>query len=169
MSKPRLPYDQRPYRLGVGIVLLNPQGEVFVAQRLDTDADAWQMPQGGMDAGEDPRDTAFREMEEEIGTNNAVCIAETEDWITYDLPEDLADKVWKGRFRGQKQKWFLLEFLGNDSDINIDTEHPEFKDWKWATFEHLPDLIISFKRPLYEQVVVAFSAYVRDYRQIRGI
>ncbi|MGE4528227.1 MAG: RNA pyrophosphohydrolase [Rhodospirillaceae bacterium] len=155
-----LPYAERPYRLGVGLVLLNPAAQVFVAQRIDTPEPAWQMPQGGIDAGEDPRTAAFREMAEEIGTGAAEVLAETPDWLTYDLPPAIADRVWKGRFRGQKQKWFLMRFLGADADIDIATAHPEFSTWKWAEFDTLPELIVPFKRPLYHAVVEAFAPRV---------
>lgn len=156
MSK-RRPYAERPYRKGVGMVLLNAQGLVFVARRIDTTAEAWQLPQGGIDDGESPRGACLRELEEEIGTDKAEIIAETEDWLAYDLPEDIADKVWKGRFRGQTQKWYCLRFLGDDSDINLDTDHPEFCEWKWLPVAQLPDMIVPFKRALYERIVERFA------------
>jgi putative (di)nucleoside polyphosphate hydrolase len=160
-----LPYAERPYREGVGIVLLNPHGQVFVAQRIDSAEPAWQMPQGGIDPGEDPRATALRELEEEIGTNAADSIAETDGWLTYDLPAGIADAIWKGRFRGQRQKWFLMRFTGIDADIDIATSHPEFSAWRWADFESLPALIVPFKRPLYEAVVRAFAPEVAAFRK----
>lgn len=145
-----------PYRLGVGAVLLNAEGRVFVAQRIDTPG-AWQMPQGGIDKGEDPAEAVFRELEEEIGTAAAELIAETDGWITYDLPDDLRGKVWKGKYRGQKQKWYALRFAGSDADIDLTAhKHPEFSDWKWVDMTRLVDLIVDFKRPLYEQIVAAF-------------
>ncbi len=156
MSRRRLPFAERPYRLGVGIVMLSVTGRVFVARRIDTTAEAWQMPQGGIDGDESPRDACLRELKEETGTDKADIIAESREWLSYDLPEDIADKVWKGRFRGQSQKWFCLRFIGEDSDIDIKTAHPEFEDWKWVDYETLPDLIVPFKRPLYEQVVAEF-------------
>jgi len=159
-----LPYAERPYRLGVGLVLLNPAAQVFVAQRIDTPEPAWQMPQGGIDAGEDARTAVFREMAEEIGTDAAEVLAETEDWLTYDLPPAIADGIWKGRYRGQKQKWFLMRYLGADADIDIATAHPEFSTWKWAAFDTLPDLIVPFKRPLYRAVVEAFAPRVAAMR-----
>ena len=149
-----------PYRKGVGIMLLNPAGQVFVAKRIDMRAEAWQMPQGGIDEGEDPRSTAFREMEEEIGTAKGEIIAESEDWLTYDLPEELIPKVWGGGYRGQKQKWFLMRFTGEDSEINIATEQPEFLEWKWADAADLPALIVPFKRTLYEDILREFSGYL---------
>ena len=146
-----------PYRLGVGVVLLNADGLVFVAKRIDTPGDAWQMPQGGIDADEDPREAVMRELDEEIGTNNAEIIAETEDWLTYDLPKDVRKKVWKGRYRGQKQKWYAMRYLGQDSDIDLNThKHPEFSEWRWAEMQQLPDLIVPFKRDLYLDIVDAF-------------
>jgi putative (di)nucleoside polyphosphate hydrolase len=143
---------------------MNDQGRVFVAQRIDTDEPAWQLPQGGIDKGEDPLAAAFRELEEETGTGNAELIAETEDWLRYDLPENLHTKVWKGKYRGQEQKWYLMRFLGQDADININTDHPEFSEWKWADLDALPDLIIGFKRDLYRQIVAAFSDRIHSLR-----
>ena len=159
MSK-RLPLHDRPYRLGVGLVLINAQGLVFTARRIDTQEAAWQFPQGGIDEGEDPRETVMREMKEEIGTDKAEIVAESRDWIAYDLPEDLADKVWKGRFRGQKQKWFAARFLGKDSDIDLDTKHPEFCEWRWMKLAEVPGLIVPFKRSLYDRVAAEFVALV---------
>lgn len=160
---PILPYDQRPYRPGIGLVLLNDQGLAFVAQRIDTPGNAWQFPQGGIDEGEDPRATALREMEEEIGTNKAEIIAESRGWISYDLPPDIADRSWKGRFRGQTQKWFCARFTGTDADINLETEHPEFDRWRWMDLEEVPTLIIPFKRALYDQVVAEFLPLARSF------
>lgn len=145
-----------PYRLGVGIVLFNDQGLVFAARRIDTDHDAWQMPQGGIDKGEEPKAAALRELEEETGTAKAEIIAETSDWFSYDLPDDLMGKVWKGKYRGQKQKWFALRFTGSDTDINIATEHPEFCDWTWMPLTELVDRIVPFKRELYRAVAAEF-------------
>ena len=125
------PFAALPYRPGVGIFLLNAVGEVFVAQRIDTRQEAWQMPQGGIDDGETPRQAALREMAEEIGTNKAEILAESRHWLSYDLPPELVSKVWKGRYRGQKQKWFALRFLGEDSDIDLATPEPEFLSWRW--------------------------------------
>jgi putative (di)nucleoside polyphosphate hydrolase len=150
--------ERLDYRLGVGIMLLNPKKEVFVAQRRDMKTEAWQMPQGGIDKGEGPLDTAFRELEEEIGTGKAELLAESPGWVTYDLPADLIPKLWKGRYRGQKQKWYALSFTGKDSDINLETEHPEFSDWRWVEHRRLPDLIVPFKRELYLKVLKTFEA-----------
>ncbi len=157
MSKPAaLPYADRPYRKCVGLLLLDKQNRVFVGQRIDQRAEAWQMPQGGIDPGEDPRTAAFRELEEEIGTANAEIIAESKQWIPYDLPEEIADEVWKGRYRGQTQKWFALRFLGHDDEIDIATAHPEFDQWKWCDFAELEAHIVPFKRETYRQVMAEF-------------
>ena len=149
-----------PYRKGVGTMLVNPRAEVFVARRNDMISEAWQMPQGGIDEGEAPRAAALRELKEEIGTDAAKIVAESKDWLTYDLPVDLIPKIWGGRYRGQKQKWFLLRFIGRDSDIDIETKHPEFLDWKWAPLESLPDLIVPFKRQLYLDLVAEFGPLI---------
>jgi len=150
-----------PYRPCVGIMLLNADSQVFVAHRIDQSVEAWQMPQGGIDKGEDAETALFREMKEEIGTDRAEILAVTEDWINYDLPDDLVGKVWKGRYRGQTQKWFALRFTGAESDIDIATEHPEFDAWRWAHFTDLADLVIPFKRESYQQVMAAFSHLFR--------
>lgn len=156
---------QRGFRQGVGVVLLNAKNRVFVAQRIDTTEPAWQMPQGGLDQGEDPYAAALRELKEETGTDKAILIAETKDWLRYDLPEDLQAKMWKGKYRGQEQKWYLMRFTGTDADINIETEHPEFSDWKWAEFTTLPDMIVGFKKELYRQIVEAFGKAVARAKQ----
>jgi len=138
-------------------MLLNAQGKVFVAKRIDTDVEAWQMPQGGIDAGETPRNAAFREMEEEIGSKNAIIIDQNDDWLFYDLPPHLIGKVWNGKYRGQKMKWFVFKFQGQDSEINIATEHPEFCEWQWIDMKELVNSIIDFKRPLYSKLVQRFG------------
>ena len=148
--------DDRPFRPCVGIVLLNAQGQVFVGARNDISGDHWQMPQGGIDEGEEPRDAAFREMEEEIGTRNAEIVAEHPDWVHYRLPTELAQTAWKGRYQGQIQRWFAFRFLGSDDEINIATEHPEFRDWKWANLQNIAAQTIEFKRNAYEEIRDAF-------------
>jgi putative (di)nucleoside polyphosphate hydrolase len=140
------------YRRGVGIMLLNHQNEVLVGQRVDAQGDAWQMPQGGIDDHEQPREAAFRELKEEIGTDKAQIIVESKSWLRYDLPPDLR-KRWDNRWRGQQQKWFVMRFQGVDADINVATEHPEFSAWKWISVEHLPELIVSFKRQVYVELL----------------
>ncbi|WP_043773455.1 RNA pyrophosphohydrolase [Roseivivax isoporae] len=147
-----------PYRPCVGVMLANPAGEVFVGQRRDSDVPAWQMPQGGIDPGEGPRAAALRELVEEtgVGAHLVTVEAETPGWVRYDLPPELVGKVWKGRFRGQEQKWFLLRFHGSDADIVIETEHPEFSEWRWLPADELVSNIVPFKRTVYEEVVAAF-------------
>ena len=138
-------------------MLLNPANLVFVCCRIDQSAENWQMPQGGIDEGEDPRTAAMREMYEEIGTNKAEIIAESRDWLNYDLPPDLIPRVWGGRYRGQKQKWFACRFTGTDGDIVLDRHKPEFNAWKWAPMTEIARLIVPFKRPLYTQILAEFQ------------
>ena len=151
-----------PYRPCAGIVLVNADGLVFAGLRIDSTAEAWQMPQGGIDKGETAREAALRELGEEIGVAPAMVdvLAESADWIYYDLPEELLGKVWKGKYGGQKQKWFLLRFNGTDADIDIQTEHPEFKRWQWTTKEELVEKIVPFKRAVYEQIVAEFRDHL---------
>jgi putative (di)nucleoside polyphosphate hydrolase len=144
------------YRPAVGIMLLNPDNRVFVAQRCEMPG-AWQMPQGGIDPGEDPRQAAFRELAEEIGTAKAEVIAESAQWLRYDLPPELVGRVWGGRYRGQAQKWFAMRFVGRDEDINLETEHPEFDAWQWVPAADLPRLIVPFKRQLYLNILAEFG------------
>jgi putative (di)nucleoside polyphosphate hydrolase len=154
--------DRLPYRRGVGIMLLNALGEVFVAQRIDMPSDAWQMPQGGIDEGETPEAAAWREMEEEIGTRSAKLLAESRSWHRYDLPAELVPKLWQGRYRGQEQKWFAFRFTGRDSDIAIDSAHAEFSAWKWTPMAVLPQLIVPFKRRLYSELIAEFGPLTED-------
>ncbi|UYY78099.1 RNA pyrophosphohydrolase [Sphingomonas sp. R1] len=151
-----------PYRPCAGVMLLNRDGRVFVGQRLDSTLEAWQMPQGGIDPGEDGLEAAFRELWEETGVarSHAELIAEAPEELRYDLPDDLIGKVWKGKWRGQRQRWFLLRFLGEDRDINIATEHPEFRAWRWADPADLPALIVPFKRALYERLLELFAPHL---------
>jgi len=153
--------DQTPgYRPGVGITLLNPAGEVFVARRMDMPAmSAWQMPQGGIDPGETPLAAALRELKEEIGTDKVELLGESQGWLRYDLPAELSRGIWGGRYRGQRQKWFAMRFTGDDSDIDLATEHPEFDAWKWLSPERLADVIVSFKRQLYFDILTEFRIY----------
>lgn len=151
--------EDRPadYRQAVGIMLLNAENLVFVARRIDLADEAWQMPQGGIDLGESPREAALRELEEEIGTAKAEFIAETKRWLTYEFPPELSGKPWGGRYRGQRQKWFALRFTGTDRDIDLNTAHPEFNAWKWVNARDLPALIVPFKRQVYIRVIEEFA------------
>jgi putative (di)nucleoside polyphosphate hydrolase len=155
------PYEQRPYRPCVGIFLLNNDGFVFGGRRIDSRAEAWQMPQGGIDTGESPLQACMREMREEIGTNTAELISQHDDWLYYDIPLPLADRLWQGRYKGQKQKWLALRFTGDDSDINIATEEPEFCEWKWLSPHDLVELAVPFKRDVYQNVLAAFTPYLK--------
>ncbi len=152
---------QLPYRKNVGVMLMNAEGGVFVGQRLDSETPAWQMPQGGIDKGEDAKTAALRELEEETGVSQdlVTLVAETEGWIAYDLPHDIVPRIWKGRFRGQKQKWFLLRFHGTDAQVNIEVDHQEFSAWRWLPVAELVDNIVPFKRAVYEQVVAEFTPH----------
>lgn len=148
--------DKRPYRLGVGIMLLNQRNMVFVGRRVDTPGENWQMPQGGIDEDESPREAGLRELAEEVGTDKAEVIAESRGWLTYDLPPELSSQVWGGQFRGQRQKWFAMRFTGRNDDIRVDTHHPEFDRWQWLEPRDLPRFIVPFKRQLYRDVLAEF-------------
>jgi putative (di)nucleoside polyphosphate hydrolase len=155
--------EQNRYRRGVGVMLLNPEGKVFVGARIDNTDDAWQMPQGGIDQSDDDEwATALRELEEETGIPPRLVerIAACPERMKYDLPDDLRPKLWGGKFRGQDQDWFLARFLGRDSDVDIATAHPEFREWKWIEPQQLPDLIVPFKRDLYRRLLREFSDYL---------
>ena len=149
------------YRLGVGAMILNDHNNVFVAKRIDTPGNAWQMPQGGIDEGEDPDVAIFREIEEEIGTTKCEIIAKSNTWLTYDIPDELRSKLWGGKHRGQKQMWYAMRFIGEDSDIILDAHHkPEFSEWQWVEINAISDLIVPFKRELYNKIVNEFSHIV---------
>lgn len=152
-----------PYRPAAGVMLLNREGKVFVAQRLDSSLEAWQMPQGGLDEGENAEAGAYRELEEETGISRdkVELIARCPVELDYDLPDDLAGKLWKGKWRGQRQAWFLMRFTGADSDVNLDTPDPEFRAWKWADPAELPAMIVPFKKALYERLLVEFADWLR--------
>ena len=152
-----------PYRPCVGIMLVNGRGEVFVGQRVDRDDDAWQMPQGGIDKGETPRQAALRELREEVGLapDQVEVVAESRSWYSYDLPHHLVPRVWGGKYRGQSQKWFLMRYEGGDEAIDLDYHHREFSEWRWVSAERLPELIVAFKRPLYERLLGEFAELLR--------
>ena len=151
-----------PYRPCVGVCLINAQGLIFAGLRRDSAAQAWQMPQGGIDAGEKPRAAALRELWEETGVTADLVefIAKTKDWVTYDLPPELLGRVWGGKYRGQRQKWFLYRFRGDAAQINIATEHPEFSQWKWIAADDMLTSIVPFKRAVYDSVVAAFRNHL---------
>jgi len=152
------------YRPAVGIMLLNREGRVFVGRRIDMPAGlaAWQMPQGGIDPGETPREAAQRELEEEVGTAEAQILGESRAWLRYDVPVEIAGRMWGGRYRGQRQKWFAMRFTGEDADIDpAASEHPEFDAWEWVPPERLPELIVPFKRLLYLDVLAEFREHCR--------
>jgi putative (di)nucleoside polyphosphate hydrolase len=155
-SPSNLALDPR-YRLGVGIMLLNPQNLVFVGQRVDNGA--WQMPQGGIDDGEGPYEAALRELEEEAGTNQVTLLTESKEWIKYDLPPDLVPKFWGGKYIGQQQKWFLCRIIDEEA-INVKTDKPEFNSWKWVHPEETLKLIVDFKLELYKKVLKEFSPHL---------
>ena len=145
-------FSELPLRTGVGIILLNDDNKVFVARRIDNAKNFWQMPQGGVDEGEDFLQAAYRELEEETSIKNVKLIKELDGTITYELPDRLLGIIWKGRYRGQKQKWFLMRFTGDEQEININTENPEFLDWKWVTLNQITELVVDFKLHVYEEL-----------------
>lgn len=158
-----------PYRRGVGAVLFNAAGRVFVARRIDTPAEAWQLPQGGIHRDEKPRAALFRELAEEIGTDRAEVIARSRRWLRYDLPADLVGQVWQGRYRGQEQRWYALRFTGTDADIDVGAHgKAEFSDWRWSPLEDLPTMAVSFKRTLYQDLVSEFRFVLENPSVLRG-
>ena len=143
---------QLPLRIGVGIALLNHENKIFVGKRIDNPSNSWQMPQGGVDENEDFLQAAKRELKEETNIRTVTVIKELNEWLTYDLPENLLGKLWKGKYRGQKQKWFIMKFLGKNKEINIKTKHPEFLDWKWIKPLELPKVAVNFKINIYKKL-----------------
>lgn len=151
-----LRHEDLPYRPCVGVMLINRDGLVFVGRRIDQTVEGWQMPQGGIDGDETPPEAARRELEEEIGTNKAELVREMKEWVCYDLPDHLLGVALHGRYRGQRQKWLAMRFVGENRDIDVKTEHPEFSAWKWLAMEALPRLIVPFKRDTYTKVIEEF-------------
>jgi putative (di)nucleoside polyphosphate hydrolase len=154
-----------PYRPCAGIMLFNKEGRVLVGQRLDTYLNAWQLPQGGINEGEEPHTAALRELEEEIGTANVEIIGEIDEWLNYDLPPELLGQLWKGRFQGQTQKWFAMRFLGDDIEINpTGVKNPEFNSWKWSRIEQIQEMALHFKQAIYCKVVSEFTRFSKEIK-----
>jgi putative (di)nucleoside polyphosphate hydrolase len=141
-----------PLRIGVGIILLNNENNIFVGKRIDNPGNFWQMPQGGVEKNENFLIAAKRELEEETGVKSVKLIKELDEWLEYELPKNLLGKIWKGRYRGQKQKWFIMKFLGNDKEINIKTKYPEFLEWKWIELEKITNVVVNFKLHVYKKI-----------------
>ena len=148
-----------PLRIGVGVIVLNNKNKVFVGKRKDNPIDKWQMPQGGVDENESFLDAMKRELYEETSIKNIEIIEEIKDWFEYELPKDLLGIIWKGKFRGQKQKWFIVRFKGNENEINLKTTHPEFIEWKWIDLDELPHVIVDFKRELYKKILIEIKKF----------
>lgn len=159
-SRPDLAGAPPAFRHGVGIMLLNSAGNVFVGQRIDISEEAWQMPQGGIELGETPKAAALRELREELGTSNVEVVADSSDWLSYELPQDLLERLPAARWKGQTQQWFLMRFLGNDPEINVATEHPEFSRWKWLPPGLLIGQVVPFRRQIYARVLEKFASHL---------
>ena len=152
--------DKLPMRQGVGIIVLNKQNQVFVGKRKDNPVDKWQMPQGGIDQNETPLNAMKRELAEETSIKNIKILKEIENWFEYELPPNLLGKIWKGNFRGQKQKWFIVKFLGQDSEVNLNTKHQEFIEWKWIDYNSLPEVIVDFKKEVYKKLKLEINNFI---------
>ena len=152
--------DKLPMRQGVGIIVLNKQNQVFVGKRKDNPVDKWQMPQGGIDQNETPLNAMKRELAEETSIKNIKILKEIENWLEYELPPNLLGKIWKGKFRGQKQKWFIVKFLGQDSEVNLNTTHQEFIEWKWIDYNSLPEVIVDFKKEVYKKLKLEINNFI---------
>ncbi len=149
-----------PLRIGVGAIVLNKKNQVFVGKRKDNPVDKWQMPQGGVNEGEDLTSAMKRELNEETGIQNIKILNEIDGWFEYELPNYLLGKIWRGKFRGQKQKWFIVKFLGNDKEINLEKDKPEFIEWKWLDIENLPNVIVDFKKKVYEKLLPKIRNFI---------
>ena len=152
--------SQLPMRKGVGIIVLNKNNEVFVGKRKDNPVDKWQMPQGGIDNYETPLDAMKRELAEETSITRIKILKEIENWLEYELPQNLLGKIWKGKFRGQRQKWFIVKFLGDENEINLNTKHPEFIEWKWINYKLLPEVIVDFKKEVYLKLKIELNKFI---------
>ena len=152
--------NRLPMRQGVGVIVLNQNNKVFVAKRKDNPIDKWQMPQGGIDFNETPFEAMIRELAEETSIKNIKVLKEIEKSLEYELPPNLLGKIWKGKFRGQKQKWYIVKFLGNDEEINLKTKHPEFIEWKWINYNFITDVIVDFKKEVYEKLKIELKNFI---------
>ena len=149
-----------PLRIGVGIIVLNPNNKVFVGKRKDNPIDKWQMPQGGVDPGETFLEAMKRELKEETGIKKIEVLKKLDYWLEYELPKNLVGIIWKGKYRGQKQKWFIARFLGSDNEINLNTKKPEFIEWKWLEINELPNVIVDFKKNVYKKLVEELNKFI---------
>ena len=152
--------NELPLRLCVGIIVLNKENKVFVGKRIDNPTNKWQMPQGGVDHGENLVNAMKRELEEETSIRSIEILKELEEWTEYELPDYLLGKIWRGKYRGQKQKWFIVRFLGKDEEINLKTTHPEFIEWQWLDIENLPSVIVHFKKKVYEKLLPVIKSFI---------
>jgi putative (di)nucleoside polyphosphate hydrolase len=152
--------NELPLRLGVGIIVLNKENKVFVGKRRDNPTNKWQMPQGGVDRGENLVNAMKRELKEETSIRSIEILKELEGWTEYELPDYLLGKIWRGKYRGQKQKWFIVRFLGKDEEINLKTTHPEFIEWQWLDIENLPSVIVHFKKKVYEKLLPVIKSFI---------
>ena len=152
--------NKLPMRQGIGVIILNEKNKVFVGKRKDNPIDKWQMPQGGIDENETPEIAMMRELAEETSIKTIEILKEINGWLEYELPPNLLGKIWKGRFRGQKQKWFIVRFLGDESEINLNTKYPEFIEWKWVNYEILPNIIVNFKKKVYEKLKIEIRRFI---------
>lgn len=152
--------DHLPMRRGIGVIVLNKNNEVFVGKRKDNPIDKWQMPQGGIDGNETALDAMKRELEEETSITKIKILKELDKEFEYELPANLLGKIWRGKYRGQKQKWFIVKFIGNDNEINLNTKHPEFIEWKWIDYENLPEVIVDFKKEVYKKILIELKKFI---------
>ena len=155
-------FSQLPLRMGVGIVLLNQKNRVFVGKRIDNPENFWQMPQGGIDENESFFEAAKRELEEETGIRSVKLITTVDEWLEYDLPKNLLGKIWNGRYRGQKQKWYIVKFNGKDNEINVNTKRPEFLEWRWTCLENITNTVVDFKLDMYKKIQVEVKKIISN-------